>query len=74
MVTSVAITISSIKQLNWMNVLENNKNDTSEMEQYATVCSNKLLNRLHCFLRTRIPVNRIDVLPGQNCKWDSLRS
>ena len=49
MVTSITIIISYIEQLNWVDVLEDNKNDMSEMEQYATVCSNTLLNRLHWF-------------------------
>ena len=48
-----------------MDVLEENNNDKSEMEKYAIACSNKLLNKLHGFLCTRIPLNRQDVLPGR---------
>ena len=66
--------ISSIKQLLGMDTIKVYRNDTSDIEQYWTIYSNKLLNRLHCFLRTRIPLNRLDLLPGQHWVWNSLRS
>ena len=33
-----------------------------------------MLNKLHCFLRTRIPLNRLDLLPERHWVWNSLRS
>ena len=57
-----------------MNVVEEYRANITELDKYTDVCSQKLLNRLSNFLRTRIPVHRIELLPGRHWVWDSLRS
>ena len=73
-IEKVTNTISSIKQLHLTEILQEHRNNTSEIEQDATVCSKKLLNRLHGFLRSRVPLQRVDLFPGRHWVWDSLRS
>ena len=38
----------------------------------SQLSSNLLLNRLHGYLRTRIPLQRIELLTGRHWVWDSL--
>ena len=52
----VSITITSIKNIVGVTYLDENRQYINEINQYATVCSEKLLNRLHAFSRTRISI------------------
>lgn len=53
----VSTSISSIKNLVGVTYLDEHRRDTIEINQYATICSDNLLKRLHSFLRTRIPLH-----------------
>ena len=54
------ITIKSINNMVGVSYLEENRGDIIGINQYATICSKKIINRVHPFLRTRIPVQRND--------------
>ena len=54
-------------------VLLQYRDNVVELNEYPQLDTNKLLNRLHGFLLTRIPLNRSNILPGQHWVWDSLR-
>ena len=69
----VSTTITSIKNIVGITYLDENREDINGINQYATICSNKLINRLHTFLRTRIPLQRTDLLPGRHWVWNSFR-
>ena len=69
----VSVTIKSIKNILGVTYLDENRGDINGINQYATVCSTKLINRLHGFLRTRVPLQRTDLLPGRHWVWNSFR-
>ena len=71
---SMSRTISSLSEFNRNDVIDEYRTNIKELDEYAELCSKKLLNRLSSFLRTRIPLNRIDLLPDRHWVWDSLRS
>ena len=66
--------ISSLSELNRDEEREEYRTNIPHLDEYSDMCSTKILNRLSSFLRTRIPLNRIDLLPGRHWVWDSLRS
>ena len=68
-----SITTTLTNNIGRVSYLEENRLDINGINQYATIGSNKLMNRLHPFLRTRIPVQRNDLLPGRHWVWDSFR-
>ena len=70
----IPICISSLSDLNRATELEEYRTNMTELDKYADLCSRKLLNRLSNFLRTRIPLQRIELLPGRHWVWNSLRS
>ena len=43
------------------------------LDDYAGECSKMLLSRLHGFLQTRIPLQRIKFYPDRHWVWDSLQ-
>ena len=66
--------ISSLSELNRDEERDEYRTNIPHLDKYSDMCSTKILNRLSSFLRTRIPLNRIDLLPGRHWVWDSLRS
>ena len=65
--------ISSISNVNNESTMDRYRCNLNGLSSYVKTCSSILLNRLHPFLRTRIPLQRTDLLPGRHWVWDSLR-
>ena len=60
---------------------EDNMNQDNEIEhglvhiqEYSKVCADNMLQRLHSFLHSRLPISRLDLQPRRHWIWDSLRS
>ena len=48
--------------------------DLELIKQYIDVCSQKIIERLYPFLRTRLLLSRNDLKPGIHWVWDSFRT
>ena len=67
------IIMSGIQTSNSGSILDTYIDDVIVLVEYSQQCSKLLLKRLYGFLRTRIPLQRYDLLPRRYWVWDSSR-
>ena len=67
-------TISSIRHINSTGYQKHYEEGIDGYNQYANLMLTKIIQRLYCFLSSRIPHNRIDLMAGVHWVWNSLHS
>ena len=73
-VEKTTASIYSLKRLYEEKNLDESIENIDFFKKYVKITADKIIQRLHEFLRTRIPLQRTDLFCGRHWVWDSLKS